>query len=200
MFLLQQATENVHKPFFFDGWYDVRRTVILSIVGFIALIIMLRVSGKRTLSKLNVFDFVFVVACGSVFAASIVEKDVTLVEGVLSLATLIAFLFRFNKVAIYSGTFINNPFLTLVPIIIASYAVGAFILGRPLRIPAGGVELLRHPHLLTAAYYSKLFRESWDIVWPFTIGGLTLSVVCSLIAYPVTSSLLRARRRAKVAN
>ncbi len=116
------------------------------------------------------------------------------------LATLIAFLFRFNKVAIYSGTFINNPFLTLVPIIIASYAVGAFILGRPLRIPAGGVELLRHPHLLTAAYYSKLFRESWDIVWPFTIGGLTLSVVCSLIAYPVTSSLLRARRRAKVAN
>src|SRR5205809_1697515 len=113
------------------------------------------------------------------------------------LATLIAFLFRFNKVAIYSGTFINNPFLTLVPIIIASYAVGAFILGRPLRIPAAGVELLRHPHLLTAAYYSKLFQESWDIVWPFTIGGLMLSVVCSLIAYPVTSSLLRARRRAK---
>ncbi|HKZ02967.1 MAG TPA: DUF2062 domain-containing protein [Pyrinomonadaceae bacterium] len=52
------------------------------------------------------------------------------------LATLIAFLFRFNKVAIYSGTFINNPFLTLVPIIVASYAVGAFLLGRPVRIPA----------------------------------------------------------------
>ena len=116
------------------------------------------------------------------------------------LATLLAFLFRFNKVAIYGGTFINNPFLTLVPIIIASYAVGALVLGRPLRIPATGVELLRHPHLLTAAYYHQLFRESWDIVWPFTIGGLTLSVVCSLIAYPVTSSLLRSQRRAKAAN
>jgi len=116
------------------------------------------------------------------------------------LATLIAFLFRFNKVAIYSGTFINNPFLTLVPIIIASYAIGAFVLGRPLRIPAAGVDLLRHPHLVTAGYYRKLFRESWDIVWPFSIGGLTLSVVCSLIAYPVTSSLLRAQRRAKAAN
>jgi uncharacterized protein (DUF2062 family) len=110
------------------------------------------------------------------------------------LATLIAFLFRFNKVAVYTGTFINNPFLTLVPIIIASYAIGAFILGRPLRIPAAGIELLRHPHLLTAAYYHKLFRESWDIVWPFSIGGTTLSVICSLIAYPVTSSLLRARK------
>jgi uncharacterized protein (DUF2062 family) len=116
------------------------------------------------------------------------------------LATLIAFLFRFNKIAIYSGTFINNPFLTLVPIIIASYAVGALILGRPLRIPASGVELLRHPHLLTADYYRRIFQESWDIVWPFAIGGMTLSVVCSLIAYPVTSSLLRARRRSKAAN
>ena len=46
------------------------------------------------------------------------------------MATAVAFLFRFNKIAIYTGTFINNPFLTLVPIIIASYAVGAFILGR----------------------------------------------------------------------
>ena len=113
------------------------------------------------------------------------------------LATLIAFLFRFNKVAVYTGTFINNPFLTLVPIIIASYALGAFFLGRPLRIPAAGIELLRHPHLLTASYYHKLFQESWDIVWPFSIGALILSVVCSLIAYPVTSSLLRARKRSK---
>ena len=115
------------------------------------------------------------------------------------LATLVAFLFRFNKLAVYTGTFINNPFLTLVPIIIASYAIGAFILGRPLHISAAGLELLRHPHLLTGAYYQQLFKESWDIVWPFSIGGIVLSVVCSLIAYPVTSSLLRARRNAKAA-
>jgi uncharacterized protein (DUF2062 family) len=113
------------------------------------------------------------------------------------LATLVAFLFRFNKVAVYTGTFINNPFLTLVPIIIASYAIGAFLLGRPLQISAAGLELLRHPHPFTGAYYQQLFKESWDIVWPFSIGGMVLSVVCSLIAYPVTSSLLRARQNAK---
>lgn len=110
------------------------------------------------------------------------------------LATLVAFLFRFNKLAVYGGTFINNPFLTLVPIIIASYALGAFLLGRPLRISDAGVALLREPHLLTPEYYRRLFRESWDILWPFTVGGMTLSVICSLIAYPVTSWLLRARR------
>jgi len=116
------------------------------------------------------------------------------------LATSIALIFRFNKLAIYSGTFINNPFLTLVPIIIASYSIGAFLLGRPLRISPEGIELLTHPHPLTAGYYRKLFLESWQIVWPFTIGSTVLSVVCSLAAYPVTLWLLRAHRRKKAAN
>ncbi len=78
-----------HPPFFFESWYNVGRTVALSIITFAALIVLLRGSGKRTLSKLNVFDFVFVVAVGSVFASTIISKDVTLVEGIAALATLI---------------------------------------------------------------------------------------------------------------
>jgi uncharacterized protein len=114
------------------------------------------------------------------------------------LATLIAFLFRFNKIAIYTGTFINNPFFTLVPIIIASYAVGALVLGLPLKIPPEGIDLLRKPHLLTGEYYRRLFVQSWHIVKPFTVGGMLLSVVCSLAAYPLTLRLLRTRQKAKV--
>ena len=110
------------------------------------------------------------------------------------LATLIAFIFRFNKVAIYTGTFLNNPPLTLVPIIIASYAVGALFMGRPMRIPDEGVELLKSPHLLTGDYYRRLFVQSLDILEPFALGGMILSVVCSLIAYPLT---LRALRRVR---
>jgi uncharacterized membrane protein YcaP (DUF421 family) len=93
-----------HAPFFFDGWYNVGRTVTLSIIGFAAIMTMLRVSGKRVLSKLNVFDFVFVVAVGSVFAATIIEKDVTLVEGIASLATLIGIQVLLAKLAVYSRT------------------------------------------------------------------------------------------------
>ena len=110
------------------------------------------------------------------------------------LATLIAFIFRFNKVAIYTGTFINNPFLTLVPIIVASYGVGAFILGRPLQIPQDGVDLLKDPEILSADYYKRLFTQSWYIVEPFAVGGLVLSVVCSVIAYPLTLRALRLYR------
>ena len=113
------------------------------------------------------------------------------------LATLIAFIFRFNKVAIYTGTFLNNPPLTLVPIIVASYAVGAFFMGRPLRIPPEGVELLKNPHLLTGEYYRRLFVQSLSVVVPFALGGMVLSVVCSLIAYPLTLRALRAVRDRK---
>jgi uncharacterized protein (DUF2062 family) len=88
--------------------------------------------------------------------------------------------------------------LTLAPIIVASYAVGAFFLGRPLRIPAEGVELLKSPHLFTGDYYRKVFLQSLDIVEPFALGGMILSVVCSLIAYPLTLRALRRVRDRKV--
>jgi uncharacterized protein (DUF2062 family) len=111
------------------------------------------------------------------------------------LATLVAFVFRFNKVAIYMGTYVNNPFLTLAPIVIVSYALGAFLLGRPLKIPAEAIDLLTHPHLLTGAYYRQIFAHSWYLVKPFAIGGFILSVVCSAGTYPLTLWALRRRHR-----
>ena len=113
------------------------------------------------------------------------------------MATVVAFAFRFNKVAIYTGTFINNPFLTLVPIIIVSYAIGAFFLGRPLGIPDEGIELLQDPHLFSRDYYHRLLAQGWSIVWPFAVGATLLSVVCSISAYPLTLWALRKRRLKK---
>jgi uncharacterized protein (DUF2062 family) len=111
------------------------------------------------------------------------------------MATALAFIFRFNKIAIYTGTFVNNPLFTLVPIIIASYGVGAFFMGRPLALPAEGMLLLKEPHLLTGDYWRRLFMHSWDVLVPFAIGGMVLSVVCSLVSYPLTLRMLRAKRR-----
>ena len=110
MLLIQEA-EKVRHPLFFDSWYNLERTITLSVLGFIALIIMLRVSGKRTLSELNAFDFIFVVACGSVFAATIIEKDVTLAEGVAALATLIAMQLALAEAAVrwkWADRFVNG--------------------------------------------------------------------------------------------
>jgi len=113
------------------------------------------------------------------------------------MATLVAFIFRFNKIAIYAGTFINNPILTLVPIIVVSYAVGALVLGRPVGIPPEGLELLKNPRIFTSQYYREVFMHSRYIVEPFAVGGTILSVVCSLVAYPLTLRALRAYRSRK---
>ncbi|MDQ3473426.1 MAG: DUF2062 domain-containing protein [Acidobacteriota bacterium] len=110
-------------------------------------------------------------------------------------ATLVALIFRFNKIAIFAGTFLNNPFLTLVPIIIVSYALGALLLGAPLRIPSEGIELIKNPRPLTGAYYRELLGHGWYLIKPFAIGSTILSVVCPLIAYPLTLSVLRTHRR-----
>lgn len=113
------------------------------------------------------------------------------------MATILAFAFRFNKIAIYTGTFVNNPLFTLVPIILASYGVGAFLMGRPLTPPAEGLELLKHPQLFTGQWWRRLFGQSWEVLLPYTLGGMLLSVVCSLAAYPLTLRFLRARRSSK---
>ncbi|MFY0045889.1 DUF2062 domain-containing protein, partial [Acinetobacter baumannii] len=58
--------------------------------------------------------------------------------------------------------------------------------------------LLKHPRLLDGAYWHDLFIRSWnDVLLPFAIGGLILSVVCAAISYPLTLCFLRARRAAR---
>lgn len=110
-------------------------------------------------------------------------------------ATLLALIFRLNKVAIFAGAFVNNPFLTLVPIIVASYAIGAFLLGQPITLSPEGLDLLKNPHLFTGSYWYRLFHEGRSVVVAFAIGGMVLSIVCSLASYPLTLRFLRARKR-----
>jgi uncharacterized membrane protein YcaP (DUF421 family) len=74
---------------FFDSWQEIVRVVIIGVLAYVALVILLRVSGKRTLSKMNAFDFVVTVALGSTLATILLSKDVALLEGITALALLI---------------------------------------------------------------------------------------------------------------
>jgi uncharacterized membrane protein YcaP (DUF421 family) len=80
---------NVSSKMLFDGYESLIRTLILGVLAYAALVLLLRVSGKRTLSKMNAFDFVVTVALGSTLASMFVSKDVALAQGVLGLALLI---------------------------------------------------------------------------------------------------------------
>ena len=73
----------------FESWQSVGRVVLTGVLAYAALIFFLRLSGKRTLSKLNAFDLVVTVALGSTLATVILSKDTALIDGLLALALLI---------------------------------------------------------------------------------------------------------------
>ena len=64
------------------------RILVVGSLAYLILIVILRVSGKRTLAKMNAFDFVVTVALGSTLATVLLSKDVPLTEGVLGFALL----------------------------------------------------------------------------------------------------------------
>ncbi|WP_339526420.1 DUF421 domain-containing protein [Pseudomonas sp. EA_35y_Pfl2_R111] len=74
---------------FFDGGQVLVRTVTVGVLAYISLVLFLRLSGKRTLSKMNAFDLVVTIALGSTLATILLSKDVSLAQGALAMALLI---------------------------------------------------------------------------------------------------------------
>lgn len=73
----------------FDDWTGVVRTLIVGLMAYMTLVVFLRVSGKRTLAKLNAFDFVVTVALGSTLSSILLQESIALAEGAAALAVLI---------------------------------------------------------------------------------------------------------------
>ena len=103
----QHSSETSHKvsAMFFDSWIGLLRVVVVGVLAYVALVLMLRVSGKRTLSKMNVFDLIVTVALGSTLASVLLSKDVALAEGVLALALLILLQFLVAWSSVRSSAF-----------------------------------------------------------------------------------------------
>ena len=66
---------------FFDSWASLGRTAVVGILAYVALVLLLRVSGKRTLSSMNAFDLVVTVALGSTLASVFLSSSVPLARG-----------------------------------------------------------------------------------------------------------------------
>jgi uncharacterized membrane protein YcaP (DUF421 family) len=76
-------------PMLFDSWESLLRVVAVGGAAYIVLVIMLRLSVKRTLSKMNAFDLVVTVALGSTLATVLLDRSVPLADGLLALALLV---------------------------------------------------------------------------------------------------------------
>jgi hypothetical protein len=94
------------------------------------------------------------------------------------LHTVLVFFFAWalglNFLALMAGAFLNNPW-TVVPILGATYWVGALLLGR------SDSPAFDWHDMSFGAIYAPVMPSAM----PFVLGGLVLSVLGSVIAYPL---------------
>jgi len=87
---------------FFDSWMALLHTLVAGVFGYVGLIILLRISGKRTLSKWNAFDFIVTIAFGSILSSLILLRDVSIVQGVFGFALLVILQFCISWLSVHT--------------------------------------------------------------------------------------------------
>lgn len=90
---------------FFQGWQGIVRTLVVGALAYTALLLFLRISGKRTLAKLNAFDLVVTIALGSTLSAILLQESIALAEGTAALGLLIVLQLSVAWLSVHSRSF-----------------------------------------------------------------------------------------------
>lgn len=88
---------------FFESWEGIFKVGLLTVSAYFVLLFMLRIAGKRTLSKLNEFDFIVSVAIGSVLATIILGQNDSWAEGIFALFLLLGLQILLSWLALRSS-------------------------------------------------------------------------------------------------
>ncbi|WP_456269809.1 DUF421 domain-containing protein [Kushneria sp. AK178] len=80
----------------------IMHTIVVGILSYLTLIIVLRVSGKRTLSKWNAFDFVTTIALGSILATALTSTQVSFAQSVTAFIVIVALQFAITFTSVRS--------------------------------------------------------------------------------------------------
>ncbi len=91
--------------FFFDGWEPVARILVVGTLAYASLVVLLRVSGKRTLARMNSFDFVITVAIGATFGRVLTARSIPLLEAVTAFALLVTLQYVVTSLQLRSPRF-----------------------------------------------------------------------------------------------
>ncbi|MGJ3251614.1 MAG: DUF421 domain-containing protein [Elainellaceae cyanobacterium] len=86
----------------FANWMALLHTLIVGTLAYIILIILLRISGKRTLSKWNAFDFIVTIAFGSILGSILLLRDISLIQGVFGFALLVVLQFGISWLSVHT--------------------------------------------------------------------------------------------------
>lgn len=86
------------KHLFYNNLESLLHVFICAIVSYFTLFIFIRISGKRTLAKLNAFDTVVAVTLGSTLSSMILKK-INIADGTVALLTIILLQFVLASLA-----------------------------------------------------------------------------------------------------
>lgn len=92
---------------FFDNWDNVMRVVVIGSLAYAGLLVLLRISGNRTLSKMNSFDLVVTIAFGSILSTILMDRNIALAEGLTAIALLVFLQFAVTWLSVRSGLVSN---------------------------------------------------------------------------------------------
>lgn len=109
--------------FFWGGWEPVYRIVIVGTLTYFGIILILRVSGKRTLASMNAFDFIITVAMGSAFGRILTASKVSVAEALTAFLLLV--ILQYTIAWIETRSKIFHKLITSQPALL--YYNGAFI-------------------------------------------------------------------------
>jgi len=95
----------------FNGWDALLRTVIAGSVTYLALVLLLRLSGPRTLAKWYAFDLIVTVALGSTFANGVLSKDIAISQALIGFVLLILLQYVVGRLFVHFPWFVRiiNP-------------------------------------------------------------------------------------------
>lgn len=83
---------------FWDGWEPVVHSAVMVVCGFVVLVLILRVSGPRTMAKMTPLDFIVAVTIGAAFGRTLTATSVPLAQTVLVLALLVGLQWLFSTI------------------------------------------------------------------------------------------------------
>lgn len=73
----------------FGSWSGILRVLLVGTLAYVGLVLVLRITGKRTLSKMNSFDLVVTVALGSALSSTMLSTSRPLAEGLSGMTLLV---------------------------------------------------------------------------------------------------------------
>lgn len=82
--------------FLWGGFEPIIRTIIVGTLAYVSLVIIIKISGKRTLATMNAMDFIITVAIGAAYGRVLTAKGVSISEALTAFILLACLQYIFS--------------------------------------------------------------------------------------------------------